>query len=126
MSVIAPNPLVQPEEMTSGVSDDGIGSKAPFERLTPVDFIAAESKMLGYPTAPLPVSKTAEFKGHPIHPLTSKLQEHGGVQTPFEGKGPLAESGGTPSHPVESKVSQPKFLFVNTTPFNACLRSLEF
>lgn len=40
-----------------------------------------------------------------MHPFTSKPQDHAGIPTPFEGKGPPAESQGTPSHPVESKVS---------------------
>ncbi|KAF6199401.1 hypothetical protein GE061_007427 [Apolygus lucorum] len=102
VSVIAPNPLVLPEEIKSL---DNSGSKAPFERPIPVDFIAAESKMPVFPTASIPVSAAPESKGHPVHPLTSKLQEQAGIPTPFEGRGPPAESGGTPSHPVESKVS---------------------
>uniref|UniRef100_A0A146M353 Uncharacterized protein CG5098 n=1 Tax=Lygus hesperus TaxID=30085 RepID=A0A146M353_LYGHE len=105
VSVIAPNPLVLPEEIKALDNSDGIGSKAPFERPTLVDFIAAESKVPVFPTASIPVSAAPESKGHPVHPLTSKLQEQAGIPTPFEGKGPPAESGGTPSHPVESKVS---------------------
>ncbi|KAK9508692.1 hypothetical protein O3M35_006186 [Rhynocoris fuscipes] len=84
VSVIAPNPLVQPD----------IESKEE-RRQHQLEFVPTESKM--------PISYQMEYKGLPAHPHAAVKLEVG-IPAPLESKGVPAESKGTPSHPVESKV----------------------
>ncbi|XP_014248538.1 uncharacterized protein CG5098 [Cimex lectularius] len=94
VSVIAPNPLIQQDEVKED-SASPIGSKAPFERVLSVDYLSNDNKMPAYPL---------EYKGHPAHPLLPNKGLEVGIPSPVESKDIPAESKGTPSHPVESKV----------------------
>lgn len=85
VSVIAPNPLVQPD----------IEPKEE-RRQHPLEFVPQENKMP-------PIPYQLEYKGLPAHPHTAVKLEVG-IPAPLESKGVPAESKGTPSHPVESKV----------------------
>lgn len=63
VSVIAPNPLVQPEELKLSDKAEAFGSKMPFERQLQADFIGADGKMPAFPSASKPVTSTPEVKG---------------------------------------------------------------